>query len=369
MNKNPSLYSLRFYLCCVVIFLHWHFWDQAFFMRHSLLKSILLPLTDGGFALDIFFVLSGYFITYDLMLSKLEPNTSFTFKKKVAVFYIKRVLRIFPIYYFLIAILFVVNWTDLRENILYYITYNANFLVYKNAKWNNLSHTWSLAIEEQFYLIWPFIILLVPRKKLLITLIVLSSISIGCYLYAMKTNYWLSILLPSCFFTFSAGGILAILKIFYPNYTNVKSLNLLLIILLVLKTVYNTKIFNSPFLNFINDYERVIDVILALLIINFFLLKPKILNFTITSYLGKVSYGLYLYHYVITTQFVSLFSENYLLNFIIKFILLITISSISFELIEKKVIRYGGFLIKNRVINIVLKRNIEISEQSNLHNK
>ena len=368
MNKNPSLYSLRFYLCCVVIFLHWHFWDQAFFMRHSVLKTIFLPLTDGGFALDIFFVLSGYFITYDLMISKLAPDSSFTFKKKVAVFYIKRVLRIFPIYYLLIAILFVVNWTNLRENILYYITYNANFLVFRDAKWNNLSHTWSLAIEEQFYLIWPFIILLVPRNKLLITLITLSFVSIGCYVYAISANYWLSILLPSCFFTFSAGGILAILKIFHSKYLEFKWINLLLFLLLLLKFICFSRIFNGTFFNIMNDYERVIDVVLALLLINFFLLNPNILNFSITSYLGKVSYGLYLYHYVITTKFVSLFSENFLLNFIIKFLLLIAISSISFELIEKKLIQYGVYLIKNRVINIVLKRNIEITEQSRLHN-
>ena len=240
MNKNPSLYFLRFYLSCVVIFLHWH----GVLTENSFFKNIVRPFSDSGLALDVFFVLSGYFITSDLMLSKKNESVNLTFKNKIAIFYIKRIFRIFPVYFLLLAILFTLNWPEIRPNIFYYVFFNANYLIYKNAIWNNLSHIWSLSIEEQFYLIWPFIILLVPFKKLLPTLIVLTTISVSYYFYSLHLNYWLSILLPSCFFALCVGGILAIIKISYPVCLQSVIFSCLLFSILAIKFIYKSQFFN-----------------------------------------------------------------------------------------------------------------------------
>lgn len=110
----------------------------------------------AGFGVSIFFALSGFLITYLLLLEDEKTNIN------IGNFYIRRILRIWPLYYLYLAIsLLIVNvlgmpwsWASLG----FYIFYAANVPFILGTTIPFLAHYWSLAVEEQFYLFWPLLL-------------------------------------------------------------------------------------------------------------------------------------------------------------------------------------------------------------------
>jgi peptidoglycan/LPS O-acetylase OafA/YrhL len=128
----------------------------------------------GAIGVDIFFVLSGFLITRILIVERLNfeinPSTHSRLKA-IRNFMVRRSLRIFPIYYLLLVLL--ILFKDQFPNPVsldwkWYFFYLQNILFYINKTWpgGKLSHLWSLAVEEQFYLFWPWIILFVSQRWL-----------------------------------------------------------------------------------------------------------------------------------------------------------------------------------------------------------
>ena len=123
----------------------------------------------GWSGVDLFFVLSGFLITGIL----LDSRDSVTYFRT---FYIRRVLRIFPLYFCYLFVILVVcregwRWyagVDLSQssNPWWFITYLQNWKPEGSPGDRFLDHLWSLAIEEQFYLVWPALVWLVPRRRL-----------------------------------------------------------------------------------------------------------------------------------------------------------------------------------------------------------
>lgn len=111
-------------------------------------------------ALDVFFVVSGFFITRLLLRERFETG-SISF----ANFYMRRALRIFPVYYLAVVACIVIFRFGTADAISL-LTYTYNFYHPFHATPNPLEHTWSLSVEEQFYLFWPLAILLVPPRWL-----------------------------------------------------------------------------------------------------------------------------------------------------------------------------------------------------------
>jgi peptidoglycan/LPS O-acetylase OafA/YrhL len=148
----PALDGLRgLAILLVVVYHNFGFIDVFFF---------------GWLGVDLFFVLSGFLIT-DILL-KTVGSADY-----LRNFYARRVLRIFPLYYLcLILFLVVLPNLDVAFDIKYYTdnqlwiwTYLQNWLyIFKDpAQTNTLNHLWSLAVEEQFYLLWPLVILLIRK--------------------------------------------------------------------------------------------------------------------------------------------------------------------------------------------------------------
>ena len=112
-----------------------------------------------GYGVMFFFVLSSFLITRILLLTKrlneIDSNWRFFSLRQ---FYIRRFLRIFPVYYLLILFMFVINWAPVREIILYLLTYTTNFKIGSGFDAGYFDHLWSLAVEEQFYIFFPFIV-------------------------------------------------------------------------------------------------------------------------------------------------------------------------------------------------------------------
>jgi len=129
-----------------------------------LLHKVIQP---GYLGVDIFFVLSGFLITRILMYGREH-------KKPLGYFLIRRAFRIFPIYYLLIALLV---FLAPGKYLFWCATYLSNFVFSFDYVWdaarqmpifdsNPMRHTWSLCVEEHFYMVWPLIIYFAPRDTL-----------------------------------------------------------------------------------------------------------------------------------------------------------------------------------------------------------
>jgi peptidoglycan/LPS O-acetylase OafA/YrhL len=156
MGKLPSLNGLRAVSILIVILFHLSrfnlYVDQDTILR--------IPIFNGRFGVNVFFVISGFLITY-LLLQEEERAGAISLKN----FYIRRVLRIFPAYFFLLFVYFLLQeWGYLDIPRMAWVT-ALTYTKYLNYHLEfYTSHAWSLSIEENFYLFWPVIFLL--GKKL-----------------------------------------------------------------------------------------------------------------------------------------------------------------------------------------------------------
>jgi len=149
-SYSPGLDAVRGIAVLAVMFYH----CGIFFNGYT-------PLVIGGFlGVDIFFVLSGFLITSVLIREK-SRNGGISLRN----FYLRRIYRLVPAYWLFLFILVLLGWVLLPDaqvtelysgnKFLYAVTYLTNWVSAYGAAGGNLNHTWSLSIEEQFYLFWP----------------------------------------------------------------------------------------------------------------------------------------------------------------------------------------------------------------------
>ncbi len=166
-ERVPELDGMRGLAILMVLFYHIIRLNPAE-VQHPIFASILRIAEMGWAGVDVFFVLSGFLITSILLRTKKQPGY---FKN----FYARRILRIFPLYYLTITLIFIAmplispaQTASTRAMWPWYYLYIQN--------WGNalnliptafaISITWSLAIEEQFYIFWPSIVYYLDSKKL-----------------------------------------------------------------------------------------------------------------------------------------------------------------------------------------------------------
>jgi peptidoglycan/LPS O-acetylase OafA/YrhL len=168
----------------------------------------------GARGVHLFFVLSGFLITGILLRSRvLVEDAGRGTGLAIRRFYIRRFLRIFPIYYLVLAVTWAIGLPDVRSGILWHLLYGSNILFAIKNQWTlTTSHLWSLSVEEQFYLIWPLLMFLVPRHflKTLIVAFVLTGPLFRVAGYFSGLN-WIALqtLLPASFDSLGAGAWLA----------------------------------------------------------------------------------------------------------------------------------------------------------------
>jgi peptidoglycan/LPS O-acetylase OafA/YrhL len=165
----------------------------------------------GWIGVQIFFVLSGFLITGILLDSKGDRYYFFNF-------YARRALRILPLYFLVLALITCAvkfYGESIPLHPLCYWLFVSNFCIAQSGQWIDgyLGITWSLAVEEQFYLVWPFIIALLPSRWLIpaTCLVIASSLLLR---YAMVAHGGLSLSLYTMTFTridgLAAGALAAI---------------------------------------------------------------------------------------------------------------------------------------------------------------
>ncbi|OHV88682.1 acyltransferase family protein [Mesorhizobium sp. ORS 3428] len=138
----------------------------------------------GHLGVRLFFVLSGFLITRIL----LEARDAARFEAGAALrsFYARRVIRIFPPYFAVLALVWLTDLEQSRSSLAWHALYLSNFWYAQRNDWTPwlLCHFWSLSIEEQFYLAWPLIVLLAPRKRI-------EAITIGVIAFSLAYRfYW-----------------------------------------------------------------------------------------------------------------------------------------------------------------------------------
>lgn len=295
----------------------------------------------GYLGVDVFFVISGYLITK--IITREIENDKFSIKN----FYIRRIRRILPLVFLVTAIAFVIGYFVMLpddfenlvqsivatnffgNNVLQFIT-TGNYWDVVN-EYKPLMHTWSLGVEEQFYLLYPLIFLILGkskklRKYLLPTIIVLTLISILLFISPMFSESAKFYLLPFRFFEISIGGIGALIlkdKLLKHKFTP------LLILSLFLLLFWNVTI--------LNDSIRLILVVLITLVLlvssnN----KSILLNNNIMVYIGKISFSLYLWHQlVVAFARYTVFEELTFIDIAILTIIIFALSIMSYHLVEQ----------------------------------
>lgn len=125
----------------------------------------------GDIALDSFFIMSGFLITRLLLAERLRSG-----RISLRQFYLRRVLRIFPVYYLTVLVVLLVWPTTLgRSASLLFYAYNIYLPFHPSAY--PLEQSWSLAVEEQFYLLWPLLVIFLPPRWLGRTTLVILPLS------------------------------------------------------------------------------------------------------------------------------------------------------------------------------------------------
>lgn len=345
----PQLDTLRTFAIFQVLISHWLI-DE---------KWLKFPFGEAGVIL--FFVLSGFLITQILLISRnvaeIKNENRFHSAKQ---FYIRRFLRIFPIYYITLFILFYFNIQTAREDFIWYLTYTSNILYFKTQTWGgNLSHLWTLAVEEQFYIIWPFIILFIPKKYLLPAIIgiilvgPLSRMIIFMQVALTERAYFVNLLTPTCMDCFGLGALLAYFRI--KNRSSFEFKTILSKALIIF--CFLVMIFLSFYINYLSYLIKINTGIvyqtlfrLVVSAVSFYLIAKasagfggfmkKIMENKVLTYLGKISYGMYLYHNFIGLIYSGMslpVIDNTIIRFAVYTIILIALSSISWYLIEKPV--------------------------------
>lgn len=321
----PGLDALRFFAALFVVINHTDQFKALFGIIESYEAGMTLSrfIMSGHDAVVLFFVLSGFLITY-LLLVEIERTDNVSIRD----FYIRRTLRIWPLYYFVMLIGFflvpvVIKLTNFDG---YYVSVSLNFwrkfLLYLFFLPNitlvlgympvGISHLWTIGVEEYFYLLWPQLIKRV-RKNILPAIFGILIVRLGLitlFFFWFRQDVfrpgWLDFLiLAANQFTFEAmamGGLLAyvyyhqkerILRILYHPIMAYS-----LVILLALNMVVESTIFNHhiPFFG-----SFIVAGLYATLILNISTNPgfPLKLEHPAFSHLGKLSYGIYMYHVVV----------------------------------------------------------------------
>ena len=310
------------------------------------------PFQGGFIGVDIFFVISGYLIT-SIILNELVTTSSFSFK----FFYERRLRRILPALLFVMLVSLPLAWmyllpnsfVDFSKSILYSLGFSSNFYFhYSGQEYGAESgllkpflHTWSLSVEEQYYILFPIVLLITFKyfRKYLIHILILG------FVVSLGLAEWTSRNYPSVSFYFLhtkmwellAGSILAYFEITNGYRSKNKSLKLIFPTIGLILIGHSILFFSDKILHpSLYTLSPIIGVSLIIWFSDKDEIITKILSTKLFVGIGLISYSLYLWHYPLFAfaRVNHLLEDNIIKELCFGLVILI-LSILSYYFIEK----------------------------------
>ncbi|WHO76296.1 acyltransferase [Rhizobium sp. BT03] len=318
------------------------------FYTHFVDDSSLL----GDLAVRTFFVLSAFLITGNLIA--LRDAEGFSYLAALRSFYARRATRLLPTYYAMVLGLAAIGLVTIRDGLFYHLAFLSNFWFARGVDWNPwvLAHTWTLSVEWQFYLVWPLIVLNCANKVVVLAaagaIAIALAFWLGCYIadfYPDKMVLW-----PP--FSLDALGVGALTFFFSRVLARPVQTRLIAAILPV-------GLWGVLQLAATDGQPRLLVVVAFLLQI--LPLLPMAILIAVTAsgaspgldrvlgarplaYLGRISYGCYLYHFPMFWLMMQIMWRVFdyplksgFIQLVVVAIPTIALSIISWELIERPI--------------------------------
>jgi peptidoglycan/LPS O-acetylase OafA/YrhL len=287
-QRIPSLDGVRGISALLVLWAH-----LPAFLLPGWLRALTRAAAPGYLGVDIFFVLSGFLITRVLLQYK-EAGVP------LKAFYIRRALRIFPAYYSLMAVLAI-----LRPNsdLAWAATYTSNYFFAVDAVGSPLRHTWSLCVEEHFYLMWPLLPYFLTRARCTKTTVgilipsTIAAMAATCVFFPMLstsllyhcTQYRALSLLLGCWLAMKEPAVV-------ERSTLIGRLTAAALPVCAVAVVGAKFLFSMGWYTFVHQlaFATISTTIVAFCVATG---RPRMLGAPRFASVGAISYGLYLYHY------------------------------------------------------------------------
>lgn len=310
----------------------------------------------GFIGVPIFFCLSGFLIT-NILLNKKKQQL----KEYLKTFFINRSLRIFPVFYLYLIVNFVVavlvGWPT--HGYMWFVLYLQNYYIGMNGVVPGiLGHTWSLAIEEQFYWFWPFIVFFVKDKNLIKTFIplVIASCLFRYYIYYVADQkFMINVALMSCVDMLVMGAIFAKIKdemnsvliariIFFIGLVSTVAS----IVTMPISYFWDATLWAGPRWWFFTSLGLLFSAFIFLCyraeLAEKGGLMLGVLRSRFLTYTGKISYGLYMWHtmcYLILMKALKnhVSEANHIVIVLVSLIASFAVATASFYLFEAKFLK------------------------------
>lgn len=326
----------------------------AFLANNPSLKPFIdVFIGNMGLGVNMFFVISGFLITYLLLVEKQRFGNIHAGK-----FIVRRSLRIWPLYFasILLGYLMVVYLnTEVRQphpdylpNLLFY----NNFHAIRTAQWQYpFAHFWSICVEEHFYLVWPLILYAIPARRVVYVTWMLIGLSIAYRYFSLgwfpgdqaQFNLYLHTLSRAD--EILIGALIACVHFRRPIVVSVP-----LPARLLVYAAFIALLFWQPQADFwvwgiwsVTLKKYLYMACICFWLLNYLFNPGALFNFSrknILHYLGKISFGIYIYHNMILPLYITKFVYRYHVTstpvyFACYLLLLLLISAFSYELFEK----------------------------------
>jgi len=309
----------------------------------------------GPLSVRFFFVLSGYFITLSLWKVKAEISESGTGSfLPLFRFYLSRLLRIGPPFYLALIVGAMFGIEEVRTNFFWLATFQANNYIAHLGYWPSaISHFWSLAVQEQFYMLWPLIVLTLPKRWFMPTMAGFIVFGLLFRVFCITTSIstltrWVTLF--GCIDSFAVGALIAYLRnsrlldrIHFLSKTVLFAMPLVAFAAFFLGRALMT----LPEDNIFIALTESVDAVFLAWALSAALTAgggryTRLLSWSPLVYLGKISYGVYVYHVfviVIASPFLVRygFTEDHFALGRIAILLVVTIalSSLSWHYLEQ----------------------------------
>ena len=370
----PNLNGLRFVAALLVIIHHIEQIKSIYDIKNNWNSGVIQILGEQG--VSLFFVLSGFLITYLLLEEEKQTNTI-----KLNDFYVRRILRIWPLY-FLIGFLALVVlpqiplfimpgyghdfiYRHLPTKIILFLLFLPNLMPFLGGIIPYASQTWSIGTEEQFYLMWPLLLKNIRKYRIALMLsIIVGYIVTARALWSSHTDF-----LPFKYYIsgywslfnidlMAIGGLLAILLHTHSRYLKIIRNNIVFyaslgIVFYMFKQAFMLE----------HIYKEIYALFYGLIILNF--ASNQNIHFSLEAgifkYLGKISYGLYMYHPIAIVLAVQLALRSGLTSNIfiypVSILLAIALAGFSYKYVE-------SFFLKRKLHYSTVRSGDDISVDS-----